>query len=315
MFSKPLSEIADRCVYLKLENVQPSGSFKLRGISHLCKELYADGCTKFVGASGGNAGLALAFSAEKLGVPCTLFVPKNVLPRMLKRLRSFGSPGVGTEVIVAGEDIAASCELAMLETGKDPNYAFVHPYDNPAIWEGHSVIVEELQDDLKGRRPACIAMSVGGGGMLMGILIGMEKAGWKDVPILALETEGCECFHLSMKEGRIVDVAPTSIAKTLGCRTPAAALLEKAKDFNIISHVLPDKLAATGCVNLADDHGLMVEPSCGVTVASVYSSLLPDIIEEHGFESRAGPVVLIICGGSDITVETLLDYKEKYVDA
>jgi len=118
-----------------------------------------------------------------------------------------------------------------------------------------------------------------------------------------------------MKEGRIVDVAPTSIAKTLGCRTPAAALLEKAKDFNIISHVLPDKLAATGCVNLADDHGLMVEPSCGVTVASVYSSLLPDIIEEHGFESRAGPVVLIICGGSDITVETLLDYKEKYVDA
>ncbi len=52
---------------------------------------YAEGCTKFVGASGGNAGLALAYSAEKLGVPCQIFVPKNVLPRMLKRLKSYGT--------------------------------------------------------------------------------------------------------------------------------------------------------------------------------------------------------------------------------
>jgi len=204
--------------------------------------------------------------------------------------------------------------MAMNEAGKDPNYAFVHPYDNPAIWEGHSVIVEEIQDDLKGRRPACIAMSVGGGGMLMGILLGMEKAGWKDVPILALETEGCECFHLSLKEGRIVDVEPRSIAKTLGCRTPAPKLMEKVKEFNIISHVVPDSLAATGCVQLADDHGLMVEPSCGVTVSSVYSQLLPGIMEDQGYDSKAGPLVLIMCGGSDITLDILQSYRDKYVD-
>lgn len=82
-------------------------------------------------------------------------------------------------------------------------------------------------------------------------LFSFNNLGWKDVPLLAMETEGCECFNLSLKAGRIVDVEPTSIAKTLGCRTPAPKLMEKAKEFNIISQVLPDKCAAQGCVLLA----------------------------------------------------------------
>lgn len=59
---------------------------------------------------------------------------------------------------------------------------------------------------------------------------------------------------------------------------------------------------------------MMVEPSCGVTVASVYSNVLPGILEQHGCDSRAGPIVLIVCGGSDVTVETLLNYKQKYME-
>jgi L-serine/L-threonine ammonia-lyase len=309
IYSKPLSDIADRCVYLKLENTQPSGSFKLRGISHLCKEKYAEGCTKFIGASGGNAGLALAYSAEKLGVPCQIFVPETVVPRVIQRLSSYR----GVQVIVGGKDIQESSELAMREEAKDPvNYSFVHPFNNPSIWEGHSVIIDELQEDLRGRVPACIALSVGGGGMLMGLLLGMERAGWKGVPILALETRGCECFHKSFKSGTIVDVNPTSIAKTLGCRSPAPKLMEKVKEFNVISKVLDDSAAAMGCVHMAEDHCMMVEPSCGVTLASVYNQVLPDVLEEYGYDSRAGPIVLIVCGGSDITADTIKSYESNY---
>jgi L-serine/L-threonine ammonia-lyase len=173
------------------------------------------------------------------------------------------------------------------------------------------VILDEIEEDLKGRKPSCIAMSVGGGGMLMGILLGMERAGWKDVPILALETEGANCFRESLLANRIVDVAPTSIAKTLGCRTPAPALLEKAQEFKIISKVLPDKAAAEGSILLSEDHGMMVEPACGVTLAAVYSNILPAILEREGYSS-AGPIVLIVCGGSDITLEVLRSYEDKY---
>jgi len=148
--------------------------------------------------------------------------------------------------------------------------------------------------------------------MLMGIMLGMERAGWKEVPILALETVGADCFNMSLSEGRIVEVHPTSIAKTLGCRTPAAKLMEKCKEFHIISKVLEDKDAAFGSIQLAEDHAMLVEPSCGVTVASVYSKVLPSILERHGYDSKVGPIILIICGGSDVTLEMLQNFEDKF---
>lgn len=75
--------------------------------------------------------------------------------------------------------------------------------------------------------------------------------GWKDVPVLALETVGAECFNLSVKANKLVEITLTSIAKTLGARSVTPQLLEKYKDFNVISEVLPDKDAVHGCVRFA----------------------------------------------------------------
>ena len=61
-----------------------------------------------------------------------------------------------------------------------------------------------------------------------------------------------------------------------------------------------------------DDHGILVEPSCGVSLATIYSNALPGLLDENGFDSKAGPIVIIVCGGSDITPEILLDYVKMF---
>ncbi|ODN04947.1 L-serine dehydratase/L-threonine deaminase [Orchesella cincta] len=308
MYSKPLSDIIEREVYLKLENTQPCGSFKLRGLSVLCQQKLKNGCTRLLGTSGGNAGLSLAYTAEKLNVPCDIYVPTYVPPRMLKKLRSYGA-----NITIIGKDWQETNAAAMELLKNRPEIGFIHPYEDPLIWEGHSSMVHEIKEDLRGRKPSCIAVSVGGGGLSLGIMEGLEAVGWKDVPLLCMETVGSECFNLSLKTGThfVLDELK-SIAKTLGARSVTAALLDRVEKFNVVSKVLPDKDAVLGCVRLADDHGFLVEPSCGVTMASVYSKVLPEALESRGYRTDNGPIVLITCGGSDISHEILKDLADMF---
>ena len=78
ILSSAMSRILDRPVYLKLDNLQPPGSFKIRGIGKTCSEAKVNGFRKLVGSSGGNAGLAMAYAANQLDIPLTLFIPKVI---------------------------------------------------------------------------------------------------------------------------------------------------------------------------------------------------------------------------------------------
>lgn len=118
--------------------------------------------------------------------------------------------------------------------------------------EGHSTMIQEIKEDLKDRTPSCIVVSIGGGGLALGLLKGLEKVGWNKVPLLCMETIGTECFNLSLKEERLVVLDKlTSVAKTLGARSVILPLLEARKNFELVSEVLPDKDAVNGCIRLA----------------------------------------------------------------
>jgi L-serine/L-threonine ammonia-lyase len=78
-----------------------------------------------------------------------------------------------------------------------------------------------------------------------------SNTGWEEVPVLAMETVGSECFHKSLKAGSLVEITLTSIAKSLGARSVAPTLMEIHKKFNIISKVLPDKDAVSACLRFA----------------------------------------------------------------
>jgi L-serine/L-threonine ammonia-lyase len=305
VLSKPLSNLIRRDVYLKLENVQLCNSFKIRGISRLCQKRIEQGAKGFVIFSGGNAGITLAYTAALFKVPCYIVVPSFVSARILDRMRSYGAQITITQTAKDADLLAT--ELVK----KDPTLTLVHPYDDPELWNGYAELVQEVRDDLKGVKPGCFVTSVGGGGMLAGILTGLKQQGWEDVPVVAMETDGSHSLNKSVKAGHLVENVLTSIAKTLGANSVAPRVLEMIPNFRVISEILSDKEAVSACFKFADDHAFLVEPACGVTLATVYSKQLPNILKSHDMEDLEGPVILIVCGGQDTSIQILMEFAKQ----
>lgn len=163
-------------ILLKMECRQPVGSFKIRGIGLLCSEFAAAGVSHFISSSGGNAGYAAAYAGRKLGVNVTV-------------VEVHGSVWDESDVYAAG-------------LSKKLNAAYISPFDHPVVWKGHSTIIDEMVD--QNEKPDGIVLSVGGGGLLCGIVEGLHRNNWNNVPIIAVETEGAASFAASVSAGKIV---------------------------------------------------------------------------------------------------------------
>ncbi|NXJ72974.1 SDSL protein, partial [Rostratula benghalensis] len=232
--SLPLSKAASTKVYMKLENVQPSGSFKIRGIGHLCQEVSMGRVVPLPLWGGGNAGLAAAYAAKKLGIPVTVVVPSTTSPTTIHKLEELGA-----EVEVSGQ-VWDEANRRALELAKTEGWVSIHPFDHPLVWEGHTSLVQELKDSLE-TKPDAILLAVGGGGLLAGVVAGLRRVGWQDVPIVTAETWGAHSFHAALAAGRLVTLPDiTSVAKCLGAKTVAARALECAQECQVISQVVED---------------------------------------------------------------------------
>eukprot|EP01040_Poterioochromonas_malhamensis_P015013 gene15013-16722_t len=118
-------------ILYKLENLQYSGSFKDRGISHMIKTLHNQNpISKLISASGGNAGNAVAVAGNRLGIPVEVYVPKTTLPMMIKIIESSNA-----KVFIAGDNWNEANEAALEAIRKDPNARYIPPFDDPLIWE------------------------------------------------------------------------------------------------------------------------------------------------------------------------------------
>ena len=197
--SAPLARASGVPTRVKVESLQPSGSFKIRGIGRACEEAKAAGARSLVSSSGGNAGLAVAWAGRVLGVPVRVVVPRTTSTRMVGKMRDEGAT-----VQVHGDawDDAHAEALRVVES--DGGF-YVHPFDAPAVWSGNATIITELPAQGV-PRPGAVVVSVGGGGLLCGVLEGMHALGWTDVPVLAVETHGAASLHAAMKAGQPVDI-------------------------------------------------------------------------------------------------------------
>jgi L-serine/L-threonine ammonia-lyase len=281
---------------MKMDCFQPVASFKIRGIGRLCRVLAERGAARIVSSSGGNAGYATAYACRALGVPATVVVPTTTSEFMRAKIRA-----VGAEVLEHGaswDDAHAHASMLAAEA----DVAYVHPFDHPAIWDGHASVVEEMAD--QGPKPGVMIVSVGGGGLLCGILEGMHRVGWHDVPVLAVETEGAESFKAAADAGRLVTLdAIRSVAKTLGARTVTAKLLDWKERHEIVHWIATDRQAVDGCLRFLDDHRVLVEPACGAALAAVY--------ERCGFLRGRGPVAVEVCGGAGVSLELLRQWDRQ----
>ncbi|XP_068436133.1 serine dehydratase-like [Clinocottus analis] len=295
-------------VYLKMENAQPSGSFKIRGIGLLCQQLTSQS-KGVVCSSGGNAGLAAAYVARKMGVPATIVVPSSSSQLVVQRLWDQGAT-----VKIAGKvwDDANAEALRLQETD---GLAYVPPFDHPLLWQGHASIIAEVAASLgPGAKPGAVLVSVGGGGLLCGVAQGLKDAGWTDVPILALETVGADCFNAAVKAGRLVTLDDiTSEAKCLGAKTVCRRAFEYSQsgELTVISELVTDQQALSAVETFLDEERVLVEMACGAALAAVYSGLIRRLQDEGRLPALLGPLVVIVCGGSSIDMEQLTHLKHK----
>ena len=292
LLSEPLSDGLGKSVWLKLENLQPSGSFKLRGVAVLCQHEVAAGARGLVSSSGGNAGIAVAYVGRKLSIPVRVVVPESTTAQARKLILAQGA-----QLTVHGASWYEANAYAEASLAADE--AFIHPFDHPLLWQGHSTMIDEVAQ--QGIKPGAVVLSVGGGGLLSGAVAGMQRLGWSDVPVLAMETRGAESFAAALVAGEVVRLPGiTSIASSLGARQVCDQALLSAQRHPVISDVISDSVAVGGCKSLLREHRILVEPACGAAVAAVTepSTCLADI------ES----VLIIVCGGVTMTAENLLEH-------
>lgn len=281
---QPVSRNVGREVWLKLENLQPSGSFKMRGISALCQKLAAEGCRELVSSSGGNAGYSAAWSARELGLPISVFLPGSTPLSIQEALVQLGA-----QITLAGsvwdEAHAAATEYAAAHAGA----ALVHPFDEPAIWQGHASLIHEAAEQMP--KPEAVILSVGGGGLLCGVLEGMHKVGWQDVPVWAVETEGAASYHAALKAGGPVTLERIeSIARTLGARRVCDQAYAWSLKHEIHSLLVSDDEALAACNRFAREQRMLVEPACGAALSLIYH-------HQHVLPETLRRVLVIVCGG------------------
>jgi L-serine/L-threonine ammonia-lyase len=287
--SSPLSLASGRSVWLKMDALQPPGSFKIRGIGAVCEHHAKSGKRRFISSSGGNAGIAVAYAGRRLSIPVSVFVPETTTEWAKSLIRQEGA-----EVFVHGASWQEANEHAL--EAVDAETAFIHPFDDPLLWTGHATIIDEV---VRAAIPFdAVLLSVGGGGLLAGVAEGLARNGLQGIPIIAAETEGAASLAASVKAGKLTELpAITSIATSLGARKVCQRAFEITQTRPVDCVVVDDRVAVDACMRFLDDHRVVVEPACGAALAVAYT---------HADRlARYERILIVVCGGATAPVAQL----------
>ena len=289
--SVPLSERTGRAIHMKMENLQPSGSFKMRGISVMCQYMLSHGQQQLISSSGGNAGYTAAYTGHMLGVPATIFVPETTNEHVVQMMKK-----AGADVRKHGR-FWEEAHTAALAFAKENHAEVIHPFDNPVIWEGHATMIDEIVKQTS--KPDAVLLTVGGGGLMAGVAMGLKRHGWTDVDIIAVETLGADSLSQAIKAGHPVRLeAITSSVKTLGANQVCDEAFRVTKEFGVHSIVVTDAEAIKACKVFMEDHRMLVEPACGAALSILNN--------RHPVLGPYSNIMMIVCGGISFSVKDVL---------
>ena len=269
--------LANEEVWLKLEHLQASGSFKARGMYNrlVSNPIPASGV---IVASGGNAGIATAAAARELGVKCEVFVPTVCSAAKQQKLRELGA-----QVVVTGAMYADALE-ACLTRQKVTGALLTHAYDQPEVVNGAGTVAREIEEQ-GGGLPDAVVVSVGGGGLIAGIASWCEDR----TRVIAVEPQLAPTLHRAREAGGPVDVAVSGIAAdSLGARRVGALAWEITQRWVRESHLLGDDLIRQAQLKLWKDFKLAVEPAAALPLAAARAGIAKD----------ARRLCLVLCGAN-----------------
>lgn len=311
---------------MKLDNLQPSGSFKLRGVGNYIAKNHVNApdpdAVHFFSSSGGNAGLACVYAAKTVGRPATVVVPLTTPDYMIERIRDAGAENVVQHGATWKEADIHLREVVMKDfesLGGGRKAVYAPPFDHELVWEGNSTLIDEVQEDMLGmglqEPPSTVVCSVGGGGLFSGTMAGIARqSGWEQTSVVAVETEGANSLAQSLEAGQPVTIPGiTSKATSLGSVRPCNRAFELAHDGfkkgRVKSAVLSDDEAAMGCWELADAHRMLVELACGVNVALCFDERLERVLDRKIDKDET--IVLVVCGGCLVDAEMVAGWKKR----
>ena len=262
VYSDYLSKQTGNKVYLKPENMQRTGAYKLRGayykISTLSKEERKKG---LITASAGNHAQGVAYAAQAYGVNAVIVMPTTTPLIKVNRTKSYGA-----EVILYGDVYDESCEYA-LKLAEEKGYTFVHPFDDTAVATGQGTIAMEIFKDLP--LVDYILVPVGGGGLATGVST-LAKLLNPKIKVIGVEPAGAACLKASLEAGEVVTLpSANTIADGTAVKTPGSVIfpyLQKNLD-GIIT--IEDEELVMSYLDIVENHKMVVENSGLLAVAAV----------------------------------------------
>lgn len=262
VYSEYFSSQTGNRVYLKPENMQYTGAYKVRGayykISTMSEEARQKG---LITASAGNHAQGVAFAAKKYGVKATVVMPTTTPLIKVNRTK-----GYGAEVILYGNVYDEACEYAM-KLAKEKGLTFVHPFDDLDVATGQGSIAMEIIKELP--TVDYILVPIGGGGLATGVST-LAKLLNPNIKVIGVEPAGANCLQESLKSGKVVTLPTVStIADGTAVKTPGSKLfpyLQKNLD-DIIT--VPDEDLIVAFLDMVENHKMIVENSGLLTVAAL----------------------------------------------
>ncbi len=296
--SQSLSARADTPVFLKLEIVQPTGSFKLRGATSALARLAEQGCRKVVTASTGNHGRAVAYAARALGIDATVCMSTLVPDNKVKAVRALGAEA---RIIGKSQDEA---ELEALRLVREEGFAYVPPFDDLHVIAGQATIGLEIVEALPD--VANIVVPLSGGGLFAGIAFAAKSAN-RAIGLTGVTMARGAAMHASLEAGRPVQVEEVeTLADSLGGGIGLENRYTYALTRDLIDEavLLDEASIARGITHAYRHERLVVEGAAAVGIAALLDGALP------AGRIKRGPLVLVVTGAN-----IDMDQHRRIVDA
>ena len=275
--SNSLSELTGGNIVLKAENLQRTGSFKIRGAMSKLASL-GDGAMNGVTAgSAGNHAQALAFAARHAGVPCEIFVPSGASMAKMAACR-----GYGATVVEVGESLDEAVAAAK-ERAAEKGMVFCHPFDDLAIVAGQATLGVELIEDVPNLRRVLIPL--GGGGLAAGAAIAL-KAGDPSIRVVGVQVDACAPYANQPTAGGAV----VTLADGIAVKKPGEVTKPLIDEWLDDIVVVDEDAVADAMVVLMERAKLYVEGAGAVGVAALMS--------ERASPSRTGATCVVLSGGN-----------------
>ena len=262
VYSDYLSTLTGNKVYLKPENMQFTGAYKVRGAYYKASTLSEEERAKgVITASAGNHAQGVAYAAKKKGMKATIVMPTTTPLIKVNRTKNFGA-----DVVLYGDVYDEACEKAY-QLAEEHGYTFIHPFDDPAVATGQGTIAMEIIKELP--LVDVILVPIGGGGLATGVST-LAKLLNPKIKVIGVEPAGAACMKKSLQEGKVVTLPGVdTIADGTAVKTPGSVIFPYIqKNIDEIITVEDEDLIVS-FLDMVENHKMVVENSGLLTVAAL----------------------------------------------